>query len=187
MSRFRLYPTPAQAQRMLEHCAHARYAWNLAVEQYSHWRHGRKMAPGFAEQCRQLTEARRDNEWLASGNADVQQQALKDFAKAKNAKFTAGFGEPTWRKNESAVQCLRMDREEVAQEPSRLRMRILRVHLQRRPQREHQHRGRTGRDPAPGHRPVPEGRQRPPAVRASVNHNPHGLKSPSPKRGRMSI
>ena len=26
------------------------------------------------------------------------QQALKDFAKAKNAKFTSGFGEPTWRK-----------------------------------------------------------------------------------------
>lgn len=59
---------------------------------------GRKAAPGFAGQCRQLTEARRDNEWLGSGNADVQQQALKDFAQAKNARFTSGFGEPTWRK-----------------------------------------------------------------------------------------
>ncbi|MDF3145320.1 MULTISPECIES: transposase [unclassified Streptomyces] len=28
----------------------------------------------------------------------MQQQALKDFAKAKNARFTSGFGEPTWRK-----------------------------------------------------------------------------------------
>lgn len=25
------------------------------------------------------------------------QQALKDFAKAKQARFTSGFGEPTWR------------------------------------------------------------------------------------------
>lgn len=83
---------------MLSHCAHARFVWNLAVEQHSHWRKGRKSAPGFAEQCRQLTDARRDSTWLAAGNADVQQQALKDFAKAKNAKFTAGFGEPTWRK-----------------------------------------------------------------------------------------
>lgn len=83
---------------MLDHCAHARYVWNLAVEQHSHWCKGRKGAPGFAEQCRQLTEARRDNAWLRSGNADVQQQALKDFAKAKSAKFTSGFGEPTWRK-----------------------------------------------------------------------------------------
>lgn len=83
---------------MLLHCAHARYVWNLAVEQHSHWKPGRKSAPGFAEQCRQLTEARRDNDWLGAGNADVQQQALKDFAKAKNAKFASGFGEPTWRK-----------------------------------------------------------------------------------------
>ncbi len=83
---------------MLGHCAHARYVWNLAVEQHSHWRRGRKAAPDFAEQCRQLTEARRENEWLREGNADVMQQALKDFARAKNARFTSGFGEPTWRK-----------------------------------------------------------------------------------------
>ncbi|ANS65394.1 putative IS element transposase [Streptomyces lincolnensis] len=98
MSRFRMYPTREQAEQMLTHCAHARYVWNLAVEQHAHWRRWRKAAPGFAEQCRQLTEARRENEWLAAGNADVQQQALKDFARAKNARFTSGFGEPTWRK-----------------------------------------------------------------------------------------
>ncbi|MFE2585084.1 RNA-guided endonuclease InsQ/TnpB family protein [Streptomyces sp. NPDC059378] len=98
MSRFRLCPTPSQAQQLLLHCAHARYVWNLAVEQHTHWRPGRGSAPGFAEQCRQLTEARRENAWLAAGNADVQQQALKDFAAAKNARFTSGFGEPTWRR-----------------------------------------------------------------------------------------
>ncbi|MBD9728061.1 transposase [Streptomyces sp. ID-01-6.2a] len=98
MSRFRMYPSPVQAEQMLTHCAHARYVWNLAVEQHSHWRRWRRSAPGFVEQCHQLTEARRENEWLGSGNADVQQQALKDFAKAKNARFTSGFGEPTWRR-----------------------------------------------------------------------------------------
>jgi transposase len=98
MSRFRLYPTSEQAGVMLDHCAHARYVWNLAVEQHAHWRAGRRPAPGFAEQCRQLTEARRECEWLGTGNADVQQQALKDFARAKSARFTSGFGEPTWRK-----------------------------------------------------------------------------------------
>ncbi|WP_406331538.1 RNA-guided endonuclease InsQ/TnpB family protein [Streptomyces sp. NBC_00203] len=98
MARFRMYPTPQQEGTMLLHCAHARYVWNLAVEQHSHWQPGRKSAPGFAEQCRQLTEARRENEWLREGNADVQQQALKDFAKAKNARFNSGFGEATWRK-----------------------------------------------------------------------------------------
>ncbi|MGW1779902.1 RNA-guided endonuclease InsQ/TnpB family protein [Streptomyces sp. NPDC002143] len=98
MARFRMYPTGGQAQRMLLHCAQARYVWNLAVEQHAYWKSGRKSAPGFVEQCRQLTEARRGNEWLGAGNADVQQQALKDFAKAKAARFTSGFGEPTWRR-----------------------------------------------------------------------------------------
>ncbi|KUO22503.1 RNA-guided endonuclease InsQ/TnpB family protein [Streptomyces dysideae] len=98
MSRFRMYPTPQQEPQMLRHCAHARYVWNLAVEQHAHWKLGRKSAPGVAEQCRQLTEARRESEWLRAGNVDVQQQALQDFAKAKAARFTAGFGEPTWRK-----------------------------------------------------------------------------------------
>ncbi|NGO15614.1 transposase [Streptomyces sp. HC44] len=98
MSRFRMYPTAQQEQQMLLHCAHARYVWNLAVEQHSHWRMGKRPAPGFAEQCRQLTQARHENEWLGAGNANVQQQALKDFAKAKAAKFASGFGEPTWRK-----------------------------------------------------------------------------------------
>ncbi|MCX5191223.1 helix-turn-helix domain-containing protein [Streptomyces sp. NBC_00268] len=34
--RFRMYPTGEQEQQMLLHCAHARYVWNLAVEQHSY-------------------------------------------------------------------------------------------------------------------------------------------------------
>ncbi|MEV5706462.1 helix-turn-helix domain-containing protein [Actinoallomurus sp. NPDC052274] len=51
--RFRLAPTPAQEQALLDHCSHARYVWNLAVEQHQHWQLGRKSAPGYAEQSRQ--------------------------------------------------------------------------------------------------------------------------------------
>ncbi|MGH3861753.1 helix-turn-helix domain-containing protein [Actinokineospora sp.] len=65
MSRFRLQPTPAQERVLLEHCGHARFVWNLAVEQHAHWKPGRRAAPGFAEQCRQLTRARSANPWLA--------------------------------------------------------------------------------------------------------------------------
>ena len=57
MSRYRLYPTTAQEAALLEHCAHARFVWNLAVEQQQHWQLGRT-APGYTEQCAQLTEAR---------------------------------------------------------------------------------------------------------------------------------
>jgi putative transposase len=41
MSRYRLLPTPAQEAVLRSHCAHARYVWNLAVEQHAHWRPGR--------------------------------------------------------------------------------------------------------------------------------------------------
>jgi putative transposase len=72
--------------------------WNLAVEQHKYWRPGRKSAPGFAEQCRQLTEARAENEWLRTGSVVVQQQALRDFWHAKQRFFQSGFGHPDWRK-----------------------------------------------------------------------------------------
>ena len=78
MSRYRLLPTPAQQAVLREHCGHARYVWNLAVEQHSHWHPGRKGALGYLEQCRQLTQARAAHPWLREGSQTVQQQALRD-------------------------------------------------------------------------------------------------------------
>ena len=82
------------------HCGHARYVWNLAVEQHTHWRRGRESAPGYLEQCRQLTEARAEHAWLAAGSQMVQQQALRDFAAAMAAFFDPHnpARRPTWRK-----------------------------------------------------------------------------------------
>jgi transposase len=82
MSRYRLYPTPAQQAVLRDHCGHARYVWNLAVKQHQHWHPGRKSAPGYLEQCQQLTAARAAHPWLASGSQTVQQQALRDFTQA---------------------------------------------------------------------------------------------------------
>jgi putative transposase len=100
MSRYRLLPTPAQQAVLRDHCGHARYVWNLAVEQHAHWHPGRKGAPGYREQCRQLTAARAENPWLAVGSQTVQQQALRDFARAMTAFFDPGnrAGRPSWRK-----------------------------------------------------------------------------------------
>ena len=100
MSRYRLLPTPAQQAVLRNHCAHARYVWNLAVEQHSHRRAGRVGAPGHLEQCRQLTQARAEHPWLAAGSQMVQQQALRDFAQAMAAFFDPHnpAGRPTWRK-----------------------------------------------------------------------------------------
>src|SRR6202451_2454740 len=100
MSRYRLMPTAAQQVILLIYCAHARFVWNLAVEQYQHWRRGRKSARGYLEQCRQLTQARAGHPWLAAGSQTVQQQALRDFAQAMKAFFDPGnpAGRPSWRK-----------------------------------------------------------------------------------------
>ena len=57
MSRFRLYPALEQEAALLRHCSDARYVWNLGQEQRSAYRPGRGPTPGFAEQCRQLTDA----------------------------------------------------------------------------------------------------------------------------------
>lgn len=99
MCRYRLVPTFAQARGLAEHCRHARYVWNLAVEQHSWWHPGRRAAPGNAAQGRQLTEARRAFPWLAAGSVMVQQQALRDFAQAMSNYFAGTHRRPTWRKS----------------------------------------------------------------------------------------
>jgi putative transposase len=97
MSRFRLLPTPAQQVGLLEHCRHARFVWNLAVEQQQFWQPGRH-APHYNEQSAQLTEARAESEWLAVGSQTVQQQALRDFAQAMRNFFAGTHRRPSWRK-----------------------------------------------------------------------------------------
>ncbi len=98
VSRYRLCPTPAQEAGLLEHCSHARYVWNLAVEQHSWWTPRRGPAPGYVAQARQLTEARAAFGWLAAGSQTVQQQALRDFAQAMANFFAGTHRRPTWRK-----------------------------------------------------------------------------------------
>ncbi|RKS05890.1 putative transposase [Nocardiopsis sp. Huas11] len=98
---------------MLGHCAHARYAWNLALEVNATYRKGgvrREKPVRYAGMCRMLSEVRRTDTtgmdpetaaefaWVASGNADIQQQALKDFDRALSNFLGGSHGYPTWRK-----------------------------------------------------------------------------------------
>jgi putative transposase len=98
MSRFRLEPTPQQEAILLRHCSDARYVWNLAVEQHAWWRPGRKSAPGYLAQSRQLTTARAASLWLREGSHMVQQQALRDFDQAMRRFFAGTARQPGWRK-----------------------------------------------------------------------------------------
>jgi len=100
MGRFRLYPAPAEEVALLEHCAHARFVWNLGQEQRDMYRPGRGPTPGFAEQSRQLTEARTSEPWLAAGVRDVQQGALRDLDQAWRNFFAGTHRRPKWRKKD---------------------------------------------------------------------------------------
>ncbi|SFP91971.1 helix-turn-helix domain-containing protein [Actinomadura madurae] len=98
MSRYRLQSTSDQEAGLLEHCGHARFVWNLAVEQHGRWRPDRRGAPGFAERCAQLTEARAAFAWPRAGSVTVQHKALKDFGQAMANFFGGTHQRPTWRK-----------------------------------------------------------------------------------------
>jgi transposase len=98
MARFRLYPTPEQERTLLGHCSDARFVWNLGQEQRTMYRPGRGPTPGYVEQCRQLTEARAAESWLAAGSQTVQQQALRDLDQAWQYFFAGTHRRPSWRK-----------------------------------------------------------------------------------------
>ncbi|WP_233712508.1 RNA-guided endonuclease InsQ/TnpB family protein [Kribbella turkmenica] len=97
MSRFRMYPTPTQQAALLKHCGHARYVWNLALEQWSMRTRDRRVTPGYIDQARQLTEARAAFDWLRAGSQTVQQQALRDFDQAVKNYYTGTHRRPTGR------------------------------------------------------------------------------------------
>lgn len=98
MSHFRLYPDTEQEAALLDACGHARFVWNLGLEQRLTWRRGRGPTPGLAEQSRQLTEAREVSPWLTEGSVTVQQQALRDLDQAWRNFYGGTHGKPTWRK-----------------------------------------------------------------------------------------
>lgn len=103
MSRYRLYPSLEQEAILRDHCAHARYVWNLAwnLHQFgtleTYGKASRRLdrdgnerihqkrrlvrpVPGYVEQGRMLTQARAEYAWLAAGVHHLQQQALRDFS-----------------------------------------------------------------------------------------------------------
>ena len=102
--RNRLYPAADQEPGCLRHCAHARFVWDLAVEQQSWCWPGRGSAPGSAERQRQLAEARSGEPWLRDGSSSVQQQALRDFDRAMAAFFDPAnpTGKPRFRSKRGA-------------------------------------------------------------------------------------
>ena len=80
MSRYRLVPSAEQGTVLREHCAHARFVWNLAVEQQSWYGGaGRGTAPGqTCSRCKAIDREARESQAVVRcracgycGNADT--------------------------------------------------------------------------------------------------------------------
>jgi putative transposase len=74
--RYRLYPTPAQAERLTGWGHTCRAVWNVALAQRQFLYAQRGVTLSAAKQCRQLTEARAELDWLADLPAQSAQQVL---------------------------------------------------------------------------------------------------------------
>jgi putative transposase len=95
--RFRLAPTEAQAVLMKKTAGCRRYVYNLALEQRSLLYRERGYSIGLAEQDRQLTELKKELEWLREVPAQALQQGLRDLNTAFERFFAGLSGYPDFR------------------------------------------------------------------------------------------
>ncbi|GAA1134214.1 RNA-guided endonuclease TnpB family protein [Arthrobacter flavus] len=95
-----MYPTEEQQALMVMHAEHARFVYNLGLEQRSMWtkdkRHFRQKISVYT-QCRELTELRRELDWLRAGSAVIQQVALRDLDQAFKNFFAGRSRFPRFR------------------------------------------------------------------------------------------
>ena len=96
--RFPPYPSTTQEVLLAEQRGHARYMWNLGLEQALMWRRWQGPTPGSNAQAAQLTQARAAAPWLAAGSHTVKQQGLRDLDQGWANFFAGTHRHPKWRK-----------------------------------------------------------------------------------------
>lgn len=91
--RYRLTPTPEQAEALGSWAGVCRSVWNTGLRQRQEYRR-RGGWINYVEQARQMADAKTEFEWLAGPSADVLQQTLMDLDKACR---TVGTWSVRWR------------------------------------------------------------------------------------------
>jgi putative transposase len=103
--KYRLYPTQSQAERLIQWGHACRTVWNLALEQRIYVFEQRREQLRADEQCRYLTRARHDLEWIGDLPSQAPQQVLKHLDRAYdnfwNSEHPAGF--PRFKKRSSRL------------------------------------------------------------------------------------
>lgn len=97
--RYRLAPTPRQAQALAQWCGCARAIYNAALEQRQRAYRDCGVSLGYNDQgARELTEAKHALPYLAEPHCDVLQQALRDLDRAYRNFFEGRAGFPRFRR-----------------------------------------------------------------------------------------
>jgi putative transposase len=100
--KFKLDPTPAQADSLARHVGVCRVIYNLALEQrrdhYRQFKASTGKVISFASQCRELTLLRAEFDWIRSVGVTCQEQALRDLDTAFQGFFSGRGGYPQFRK-----------------------------------------------------------------------------------------
>ena len=109
--RQRLYPDTVQVSGLVEHCHHARFVFNIGLEQRAMWsrdKHNRGTHPEHgnlnaarvttATQMRELAQLRGDLDWLRAGSSSVQQAALRDLDRAFQNFFVGQAKYPSFKR-----------------------------------------------------------------------------------------
>ena len=93
--RYRLSPTPEQADALTRWCGCARAVYNAGLEQRRAAYRDCGVSLGYNQQgARELTEAKAALPWLAEPHCDVLQQALRDLDRAYRNFFEGRAGFP---------------------------------------------------------------------------------------------
>ncbi|MEU1431802.1 transposase [Nocardia sp. NPDC005746] len=94
----RAYPSADLVEVLDMHLGHARYLYNLGLEQRGYHVKGQAFGLNAAQQQRELADARKEFEWLRAGSSSVQQAALRDLDRAFRNFFDRRAGYPNFKK-----------------------------------------------------------------------------------------
>lgn len=99
---FDLAPTPEQEKRFNQFAGVARLVYNLALEQRrDFWRQYRRAegkSISFASQCREVTDLRREYDWIRETHTDITTAAIRDVDTAYSEFFAGRKGHPVPRR-----------------------------------------------------------------------------------------
>lgn len=100
--RYKLDPTPAQAEQFAQFAGVCRLVYNLALEQRRDFHRQFRAATGrnitYNSQAAELTALRAEFDWIADVSQTSQQEALRDLDRAYKHFFEGKFGYPTPRR-----------------------------------------------------------------------------------------